>query len=229
MFKWVVVGLATIIVAAVGAWWYERYRAQAALLEQPVYRVLQKHERMLFEDLVNEYRLYRRDEVSRGQFINFANAEISLVATRALAHASQDSLLALVGDMVATAKTLQTVKGDACFRYWFPKVDGPPDVAQLVDARAQARTLELMGEVIRSAAESPVPLPAPEGVKENLAAIINATYEQFGTDAQMLAHAEDPRADRAKVCTITISLYERILRLPPREAGELIRAMTQVQ
>ena len=229
MFKWVVVGLATIIVAAIGAWWYERYRAQGALLEQPVYRVLQKHERMLFDDLVNEYRLYRRDEVSREQFINFANAEISLVATRALAHASQDSLLALVGDMVATAKTLQTVKGDACFRYWFPKVAGPPDVAQLVDARAQARTLELMGEVIRSAAESPVPLPEPEGIKENLAAIINSTYDQFGTDAQMLAHAEDPRADRAKVCTITISVYERILRLPPREAGDLIRAMTQVQ
>ncbi len=51
---------------------------------------------MLFDDLVNEYRLYRRDEVSREKFINFANAEISVVATRALAHASQDSVLALV-------------------------------------------------------------------------------------------------------------------------------------
>ena len=229
MFKWIVVGLATIIVAAFGAWWYERYRAEATLLEQPIYRVLQQHEGMLFDNLVNEYRLYRRDEVGREQFINFANAEISQVATRALAHASQESVLALVGDMMATAKTLQTAKGDACFRYWFPKVAGPPNVAQLVDARAQTHTLELMGEVIRSAAENPVPLPEAEGVKDNLAAIINATYEQYGTDAQMLAHAEDPRADRAKVCTITISVYERILQLPPAEASALIRAMTQVQ
>ena len=229
MFKWVVVGIAAIIVVAVGSWWYERYRAQAALLEQPVYRVLQKHESMLFDDLANEYRLFRRDEVSREKFINFANAEISLVATRALAHASQESVLALVGDMVATAKTLQAAPGDACFHYWFPKVAGPPNVAQLVEARAQAHTLELMGEVIRSAAENPVPLPEPEGVKENLTAVINATYDQFGTDAQMLANAEDPRADRTKVCTITISVYERILRLPPREAAELIRAMTQVR
>ena len=44
----------------------------------------------------------------------------------------------------------------------------------------------------------------------------------------MLSHAEDPRADRAKVCTITISVYERILQLPPAEASALIRAMTQV-
>ena len=45
----------------------------------------------------------------------------------------------------------------------------------------------------------------------------------------MLAHADDPRADRTKVCTITISVYERILRLPPPQASALIRAMTQVQ
>ncbi len=107
------------------------------------------------------------------------------------------------------------------FATGFPKVAGPPDVAQLVDARAQTHTLELMGEVIRSAAENPVPLPEAEGVKDNLAAIINATYEQFGTDAQMLAHAEDARADRGKVCTITISVYERILQLPPA-AGQRV-------
>jgi hypothetical protein len=130
--------------------------------------------------------------------------------------------------MISTAKSLQP-RGDACFRYWFPKVDGPPDIAQLVDAPAQARTLELMGEVIRSAAEAPVPLPEAAGVKEDLASVVNATYDQFGSDAQMLGHADDPRADRAKVCVITISVYERILQLPPPQASALIRAMTQVQ
>jgi hypothetical protein len=31
------------------------------------------------------------------------------------------------------------------------------------------------------------------------------------------------------VCTITISVYERILKLPPAQAGDLLRAMTQVR
>ena len=56
-----------------------------------------------------------------------------------------------------------------------------------------------------------------------------AIYEQYGADAQMLAHADDPRADRAKVCTITISLYERILQLPPDKASELIRTMATMK
>ena len=49
-----------------------------------------------------------------------------------------------------------------------------------------------MGEVIRTAAENPVPLPDADAVKDNLAKVINATYEQYGADAQMIAHAEDP-------------------------------------
>lgn len=227
--KWILVGLAAVIAVAVGAWWYDQYRAQSALLEQPVYRVLKKHERALYDELLDEYRLYQRDEERPERFINVANEKISLAATRRLAHASQDSVLALMRDMLATAKTLQGKPDDACFRYWFPQVAGPPDIARQIDPAAQAHTLALMAEVIRTAAEKPAPLPDPGAVKDNLASVINATYEEFGTDAQMLAHAEDERVDRGKVCTITISVYERILRFPPEQAAELLRAMTQVR
>ena len=42
--KWIAIGLALIIAVAIGAWWYEGYEAQAALLKQPIYRVLKKHD-----------------------------------------------------------------------------------------------------------------------------------------------------------------------------------------
>lgn len=226
--KWIGIGLALVIAVAVGAWWYERYKAESALLAQPVYQVLKKHERSLFDDLVEEYRVYQRGEEGPEKFINLANSQISLTATQSLAHASNESVLALMQDMVGTAKKLEGKPGDACFRYWFPQVAGPPDIAQSVPAADQAHTLDLMGEVIRSAAEQPQPLPDPEAVKDNLANVINATYEKYGADAQMVGHASDERVDRGKVCTITISVYERILALPPKQASELLRAMTQV-
>jgi hypothetical protein len=227
--KWIGIGLVAVIALAIGAWWYEQYKADSALLQQPVYRVLKQHERTLYDELLEEYRVYQRGEEGPEKFINLANSQISLAATRRLAHASGASVLALMHDMVDTAKRLQGKPEDACFRYWFPQVLGPPDVAKYIEPAAQAHTLELMGEVIRSAAEHPEPLPEPDAVKDNLASVINATYEQYGADAQMLAQAEDPRADRSKVCTITISVYERILRLPPAQASELLRAMTQVR
>jgi hypothetical protein len=227
--KWIGTGLALIIAVAIGVWWYEGYKAETALLEQPIYRVLKEHEPPLYRELLDEYRTYQRGEDRPENFVNLANSQITLAATQRLAHASQASVLALMQDMVTTAKKLQGKPGDACFRYWFPQVSGPPDVAQLIDAPAQAHTLDLMSEVIRSAAENPAPLPDPETVKGNLTAVVDATYAQFGADAQMLSHAEDPRADHAKVCTITISVYERILKLPPAQAGDLLRAMTQVR
>ena len=226
--KWIGIGLALIIAVAVGAWWYERYRAESALLAQPVYRVLKKHEPVVYDGLLEEYRVYERGEEGPEKFINLANSQISLAATQSIAHASNESVLALMQDMVATAKKLEGKPGDACFRYWFPQIAGPPDIAQYVPASDQAHTLDLMGEVIRSAAEQPLPLPDPEAVKDNLANVINATYEKYGADAQMLGHAADERADRGKVCTITISVYERILALQPKQASELLRAMTQV-
>ncbi|HET9863514.1 MAG TPA: hypothetical protein VFP37_08735 [Steroidobacteraceae bacterium] len=227
--KWIAIGLAAVIAIAVGAWWYEGHKAEKALLKQPIYRVLKQHEPALYRELVEEYRTYQRGEERAENYVNLASSRISMAATQRLAHASQSSVLALIQDMVSTAKKLQGKPDDACFRYWFPQVSGPPDIAQLVDARSQAHTLGLMAEVIRSAAESPAPLPDPEAVKDDLTAVVDATYEQFGADAQMLSHAEDPRADHAKVCTITISVYERILRLPPARAGDLLRAMTQVR
>jgi hypothetical protein len=225
--KWVVAGLVAIIAVAVGAWWYEGYRAESALLKQPVYRVLQKHDQRLFEELVAEYRVYQRDEERAEQYINFASERISEVATKSLAHASQDSVLALVRDMLGSARRLQLRPGDQCFRFWFPKVSGAPDIAQVSDAQSQAHTLDLMSEVIRTAAEEPAPTPAAGAVKDSLAEVVNGTYAQFGADAQMLGHAGDPRVDRTKVCAITIGFYERVLSLPPERATALIRVMAQ--
>jgi hypothetical protein len=82
-----------------------------------------------------------------------------------------------------------------------------------------------MSEVIRSAAEAPVPQPTADEVKDSLAEVVNGTYQEFGADAQMIGHAEDPHTDRVKVCGITISFYERVLRLPPDKATALIRVM----
>jgi hypothetical protein len=227
--KWVVIILIVVVVGAVGAFWYEGYRAESTLLEQPVYRVLRKHEPAVFEKLVAEYKTLQREETSRENFINFANSEINLAATQSLAHASESAVLALMKDMLATARKLQKAPGDTCFKYWFPLVDGPPDIASYIEPAAQAHTLDLMGEVIRSAAEEPIPLPEPDSVKDNLAKVINETYEQYGSDAQMIAHADDPKVDRAKVCTITLAVYDRIMGLPPADSSALLRSMTQIR
>jgi hypothetical protein len=122
-------------------------------------------------------------------------------------------------------KKLRAHSPETCFRYFYPNVAGAPDVSQILDAQEQRHTLELMGEVVRSSATNPVVRPAEQEIAQPLADIINATYEQFGADAQMVAHPEDPRIDRGKVCVITTTLYERIMALPPDVGTKLLRYM----
>jgi hypothetical protein len=223
--KWVIGGLACAAAAAF-AWWWQRSRGlEAELLAEAPYQVLKQHEPAEFARVLAGYREFKSGHRGQAEFVRESNALYSQAATRRLANASQGSLQALMHDTLRTVKKLREKSPEACFRYFYPEVAGPPDVAGILSAEEQRTTLRLMGEVVRSAAEYPVTRPAPQEVQDELAGIINATYEQYGADAQMAAHAADPRIDRGKVCAITTSLYERILALPPDVSTRLIRYM----
>lgn len=229
----IVVALALLALAGVWTWphfqgWQRSRAAQAELLRQPVYDVLQEHEPAIFKHIADRYGDIGHGR-SEADFTNFANAQLSEVATRRLAHASDTAVLALLNDMITNARRLEQRPDDSCFRFLFPQVSGPPDFAASLDAAAQARTFEVIAEVIRTSTETPQPLPEAQAVQDNLASVVNATYAQWGADAQMIAHADDPRVDRRKVCAMTLSLYDRILARPPADASALIRVMTQVQ
>ena len=93
----------------------------------------------------------------------------------------------------------------------------------------ESRQAAPVHEIVPPATEGMADEHPGGGFTHKLADVVNATYEQYGTDAQMVAHVDDPRIDRAKVCTITLSLYERIMAWPPADSSALIRVMTQVE
>jgi hypothetical protein len=214
---------ALLVLAGFGAWWLAM-RESGLLAEEP-YRILKRYEPEAFARVESAYRQYRRDPAARAAFVNVSNTEFSAAATRRLSRASPEARLELMRDFVANLKLLHARMGDSCFRYLYPEIGGGADVARELDAQAQARTLRLAAEVIRSAAESPA-TPAPaQSAAAKLAPIVDAVYAEFGTDTQMLAHAAEPGVDRVKVCDIAISLYEHILALPPADAAEVFSAV----
>jgi hypothetical protein len=202
--------------------------AREALAANPAYAALRAHEPALFAQLSTDYAAAAGDPARLAVFSRSAHATISRVATQRIAQASQDALLALMRDMLANLKLLRASSGADCHAYLFPESSGPPDMSRHVDAQAQQRTLELMADVIRTAATDPAPPPDRARVERALGPVVDAVYAQFGSDAQVLSHAEDPAVDRAKVCAVAVSLYERVLSLPPDDAAAVIRSMTQL-
>ena len=225
---WVLGGVALLALIAVGIWWQRTRAVETELLAAEPFRILEEHAPAEYARILDAWREFKSGELSKPDFVGESNALFSQAATKRLGAASQESLLALMHDTVRTVKKLHAKSPEACFRYFYPEVAGAPDVTGILSTEEQRRTLELMSDVVRTAAEQPVARPAQAEIEQPLSEIINATYEQFGTDAQMVAHPEDPRVDRAKVCVVTTSLYERILALPPDVSTKLIRFMAPV-
>jgi hypothetical protein len=223
--KWIL-GIALIALVAAGIWWHRSRGVEAELLAEEPFRILKRYDPADYSRILAAWREVRSGARSEAEFVRESNATFSQVATRRLGAASQEAVQALMQDTIRTVRKLQAESPEACFRYFYPEVAGAPDVAGILSAEEQRRTLELMGEVVRTSAENPAPRPAQAEIEGPLADVINATYEQYGTDAQMVAHPEDPRIDRAKVCEITTSLYERILKLPPDVGTKLLRYMS---
>ena len=226
---WLFGAVLPALVLSVLGWrlgWFGPRGGEAALLAEKPYRILEEHEPEAWARVLAAHERIGEDPARRAEFINLANAEFSAAATRRLARATPEAQLALMRDMVANLKHLHSRLGDACFRYLYPEIGGGADVARDLDAESQARTLELTAEVIRSAAETPAPPVSPELAGEKLAPIIDAVYAEFGADTQMIAHAREPGVDRVKVCGIAISLYQRILALPPAEASRVLSVVS---
>lgn len=230
----IVVVICLVIGAALGAQmlgprasaWYELHNAEAKLLEIPVYRVLKKHEPAAYAKILAEYERSVADPKQMGAFTSLVMSEVSAVTSRRMSTASQDSLIALMREMLANLRVLQK-DGDSCFRYLFPQVAGPIDFAKHFDEPAESRSLTLLAEVIRSSAEEPVKAESPEVAQEKLVPVVRALADEFGDDAQMLGNVAAPGVDRGKVCEITISLYDRILRLPAADASMVLRSLAE--
>ncbi|HEX6637778.1 MAG TPA: hypothetical protein VF033_09000 [Steroidobacteraceae bacterium] len=199
--------------------------ADAQLRAQPVYQVVRRHEPEVYAQVLERYQASLDGRLSTAEFTSFANDAISQAATGRLGRAPADAQLALVRDMTANLKLLRARPDDACFRYLYPEIAGGADVAATLPADAQAHTLALAAEVIRTSAETPAAPPSRERAAQALAPVVDAVYAQFGADTQIMAHAREPGVDRAKVCDIAIALYDRMLALPPAEASLVLSAV----
>jgi hypothetical protein len=226
--RWAIPALGIVVAAIVVGWslgWFGPRGAARELLAQPAYQVLKRHEPEAWSRVLAAYEAIGNDASRRAEFVNVSNTEFSAAATRRLAQASPDAQLALMRDMVSTLRLLRARSGESCFRYLYPEIAGNADVARELAAEAQLRTLTLSADVIRTAAESPSTPAAPEEAARQLGPIVDAVYAEFGQDTQLLSHAREPGIDRAKVCDIALSLYERILALPPADAARVFSAV----
>ena len=89
----------------------------------------------------------------------------------------------------------------------------------------QKDDLDALAKVIESSASNPQPLPDQEEVVAKLKPIYARLVEEFGEDVGLLDNAARvaSEADKRKICTMTGSLFDKILAHPAEESGGILR------
>jgi hypothetical protein len=140
--------------------------------------------------------------------------------------ASDQSVITFISLTTSELKELNGTDSDACYQFLFPqKFPSAGVAAQDVDDTTKNRLLQAMADVVQSATHDPQPLPDRYESEALLKPISNELAQKYGTDIFLLQNTPKDQAERGKLCSLVSDLYERVLKLPPRQSSEVLRDM----
>lgn len=149
---------------------------------------------------------------------------------RYIGRASDESVIAFADLMVRETDHLGRTDPDACYHFLFPHQYGAPDLlGKYLGEKDQKDSLDVMGRIFHSAMHAPQPLPEASQSEALLDSVTSGLYKDFGPDLLVLQKIPADTAGRKKVCLITTALYKRVLNLPKKESGMLLRYMLSKQ
>lgn len=214
--------------------WNGARKAEAALLEIPAFQAIKQYDPSTYESLVADLREFIKKE-AQSQVLGVRNDEsrivgavkrrIAEIVQKRLPSASDEAVVSYMSVMVAEMGELHRHGGDLCYRFLFPQHSTPIDGRKYFSKQTQEADLAALAQVIRTSAEKPQAIPREADVMPSLEPIIVELVKEFGNDMDMLRNPAAPTTDKAKVCSITIDLYSRVLRLPQNESSRVLRFM----
>lgn len=139
-----------------------------------------------------------------------------------LARGSSESLVKFTERMVVTLRAIEKADPNDCYYYL------RPDAAhQVTPSKAQGRDelFAAMRDVVLSTKNHAQREEEDKSHASELLQQVSANLRKtYGDDLGLVQEMKDPETDRPKVCRISISTFDEILKLPQAQAGTLLRA-----
>lgn len=195
------------------------------LAQNPAFAALRQYDRLAFEAIMQATRQSMRQGASKAQMAAVAAAHLELAVLPKIARASDPAVMRYMRVTLASVAELQRQGGDLCFQFLYPRRDAPLDTVEQLALITRAEGHAALAEVIRTSAISPQTPPSAADVQASLRYIASRMEQRHGADAEMLQDPESPKADKAKVCEMTLDMYQEIFQLPPDVQGKLLRFM----
>ena len=79
-----------------------------------------------------------------------------------------------------------------------------------------------LAEVIKSA-RNEKPVMSSQEAELPLSQLMATLSSRFPNDIEVLNEMDNPNVDRGKACRMTLAMYDEALKMPPSQAGPLLR------
>jgi hypothetical protein len=198
--------------------------ATIALKSVPAFRSIEKYApdtyRKIFKILTDSI----ENGGSQEQAITLVRAQVQTFVLTRLPHASDDALISYVRIMDIEMAELQAKGSTLCYQFLHPQVVGGIDTVKLISRETQGKDLAALNEIIKSS-NSKRPIASEDEVMPNLQPVFLALREKYGDGVAVIENPTAPGVDKARVCSVTRELYQKIVALPPDQAGKTLRWM----
>jgi len=167
----------------------------------------------------------RSGEPTQKTALRIADA-LQEILPRYIPRASDDSVVAFANVMIHDLDELDRTNGDACYGFMYPhKYAGAGLASEYLDSESRQKDLDVLFQVVETAAKHPQAEPSPEASDELLKPIETGLYQKYGKDLMLFQGVARDSAERKKVCDISLDMFQQIAALPKADASMVLRTL----
>jgi hypothetical protein len=205
-------------------------QVESKLLEMPVYRAMQQFEPDSYKKILTALEQGIANKQTLEQMWSATRPVVGEVASRRLPHAS-DAVVIKFADHIVSATTLLYSKGgNACFSYINPAPAEALDFAALLGKDVAQQELDLITQVVTSAAGKTRPPVAETEAAPDVEVVIGKLLKKYSeVELAGLQNLQAPGIDKRKYCLIIADLYSEAMALPEPRNARVVRYLMQSQ
>jgi hypothetical protein len=206
----------------------DRHNIEQAVSGIPVFQTILKYEPIKYYSIIEQAVALKKNGASQQQMIDKLQPNITSILLARIRYATDNTLIEHIAATLQQMQQLYVQKGQKCFKFLFPQVEGGINITQLLPHEIIQRRLAADNALIIASYETPTKINTQKDdarAQEELSQIFQQMLLLFGQDIQMLDAPADPNSDREKICEMSIDLYHRVLKLPAKRSSCVLKMM----
>ncbi|HDL7337285.1 TPA: DNA gyrase [Yersinia enterocolitica] len=204
----------------------DRAQIERSFEGYPVFQTLKQQEPDLYNQLIDNFLKSKKEGHSEQQLIDEMKQTVSGLIVQRIRHAPDKDVIDYMNIILEELRYYQANNRSEhlCFKALFPQVSGGVNATKALPKELQLRDLDSINRLFK-ASSGGIIKPKNQEHENKLSIIVARMQQQYGDDLQMFSNPASPDVDREKICDMSIDMYSQILKLPPDDAGDILRSM----